>query len=392
MTVLGMISGTSMDGIDVAAATFELRGEVLELSPLGSFSIPYGQGLRHDLASALPPASVAAEAVAKLDNEVGVAFATAAKQAIDELAPDTQLVVSHGQTLFHWVEGPRVRGSLQIGQPAWIAAETGLPVVADLRAADIAAGGQGAPLAALFDELLLSEGDANRAALNIGGIANLTIVTPGLDTIAYDIGPGNALIDAAVAHITSDREPFDRDGSRGESGEIHHDLLTQLLSDPYYSLSPPKTTGKEHFHLPYLLDAASDLGEVADDDLVATATALTAQSVADACRGHGVEEVIAAGGGVNNPTLMGMLRDRLEGIPIRPIDTLGMEASAKEAYFMAMTGFFTVHGLPGNVPSATGAARAVPLGCILAGENGFPSVEPVAVPPSRLRLRSDEQR
>lgn len=386
MTVVGLISGTSMDGIDVAAARLELHGETVELRPLGAMSLPYEAGLRGDLEAALPPASAGADAICRLDNEVGRAFAAAAERAITELAPEADLVVSHGQTLYHWVEGGRVLGSLQIGQPAWIAELTGLPVVADLRAADVAAGGQGAPLAGLFDALLLHGTGRTCASLNIGGISNLTVIGPRTEPVAYDIGPGNALIDAAVGHVTGGGESFDRDGAIGGRGTIHQRLLDRLLAEPYYRQPPPKTTGKELFHLPYLLEAVAAVGKVADDDLVATVTALTVVTIADACQAHGAEEVIMAGGGAHNPTLMEMLTARLSGVAVRPIDELGIPAAAKESYFVALIGFLTAHGFPSNLPSATGATRPVVLGCLLPGRNGLTLSEPAGVVPTRLHV------
>jgi anhydro-N-acetylmuramic acid kinase len=386
MRVIGLISGTSMDGIDVAAADLELRNEDIELRPLGATSVAYDVGLRRDLEAALPPASTTAETICRLDNEVGRAFAAAASRALHELAPDTDLLVSHGQTLYHWVEQERVLGTLQIGQPAWIAATTGLPVVADLRAADIAAGGQGAPLASVLDQLLLNGSDHVRAALNIGGIANLTVVGPTGDPVAFDTGPGNALIDVAVRHVTGGEQPFDREGARARRGTVQGLLLDRLLADPYYRRPPPKSTGKEHFHLPYLLEAVADTGTIEPEDLVATVTALTAITVADACRANGVEELIVSGGGVSNPAVMAMLTAELPNVVIRPIDDFGIPAAAKEAYLIALIGFLSVHGLPGNVPSATGATRPVVLGCLLPGRTALALPSPVTVAPSRLHV------
>lgn len=386
MNVLGLISGTSMDGIDVAAARFELDDGLVTLRPLGQTSIPYEASLRKELGAALPPAQTTSEMMCRLDTQVGQAFAAAATAAIADFAPDTDLIASHGQTIFHWVAGGEVLGSLQIGQPAWIASRTGLPVVADLRAADIAAGGQGAPLAGIFDALLLGGTDVTRASLNLGGISNITVVGGGVAPIAYDVGPANALIDAAVAHVTGGAESFDADGAIAARGRVHEQLLDELLTEPYYGQPPPKTTGKELFHLPYLLEAAAKVGDVSDDDLVATATAIAAVTVADACRSHGVGEVIAAGGGVHNPTLMRMLAEELGDIPIRPIDELGIPAAAKESYFIALIGYLTVHGLAGNLPAATGATRPVTLGALLPGPNGFRLPPSSQVQPTRLQI------
>ena len=386
MTVLGLISGTSMDGIDVSAAELELDGDVVRLAPAGETSIPYEDSLRKDLEAALPPARTTVDAVCRLDNQVGQAFAAAAVSAISEFAKGAQLIVSHGQTIFHWVDGVQALGSLQIGQPAWIAAATGLPVVADLRVADIAAGGHGAPLAGLFDVLLLGGTDRTRASLNLGGISNITVVGGGVEPVAYDVGPANALIDASVAHVTGGIASYDADGAMAARGNVHLELLEQLLTEPYYSQPPPKTTGRELFHLPYLLDAAAKIGQVDDDDLVATATAIAAVTVAKACRQHGVDEVIAAGGGVHNPTLMQMLGEELGDIPIRVIDEMGIPSSAKESYFIALIGFLTVHGLAGNLPAATGASHEVIMGTLLPGSDGFRLGEQATTQPTRLEI------
>jgi anhydro-N-acetylmuramic acid kinase len=384
--VVGLISGTSMDGIDVAAAEFQLHDDQIELAPLGEIGVQYEPALRAALEAALPPAPTSAEAICRLDNEVGRAFANAARRALDGFASQADLVVSHGQTLYHWVEAGDARGTLQIGQPAWIAEETGLPVVADLRTADIAAGGQGAPLASIFDVLLLQSRARTCAALNLGGIANVTVVGPGLEPIAFDTGPANTLIDAAVRHITDGMQSYDRGGEIAREGAIHRPLLERLLSDPYYRLPPPKTTGRELFHLPYLLEAVDDVGPVAPEDLVATVTYLTARTVGDACRERGVEEIVVSGGGARNPFLLELLARELAGVSVQPIDDLGIPAGFKEAYFIAMIGFLTMNGLAGNVPSATGASRPVILGALWPGASGLLLPPTAKVKPATLRI------
>lgn len=389
MRVMGLISGTSMDGIDVAVANFELAGEEVELTTLGARSLPYDPRLRSHLEAALPPATTTVEMICRLDTGVGRAFAAAAGTASEELGP-VDLIVSHGQTLYHWVEGGRVLGTLQIGQPAWIAEATGRPVVADLRAADVAAGGQGAPLASLFDALLLGGMAGSRAALNIGGIANVTIMNDAGAPIAFDTGPGNALIDAAIRHATGGQEAFDRDGATARRGQPNTALLDRLLADPYYPKPPPKTTGKELFHLDYLMEAVAATGEIAPDDLVATVTALTARTIADSCRPYGVTELIVSGGGVRNPTMMSMLAAEIPQTEIRSIDDLGIPAEAKEAYFIALIGFLTVHGLSGNLPSATGAAHPAVLGSLLPGRKPLTLPTPVTMAPKRLRIISHQ--
>jgi anhydro-N-acetylmuramic acid kinase len=375
MRVAGLISGTSMDGIDVAVGDFHLDGDTIGLTPLGARSVPYPAGLRAALEAVLPPRAASAEELCRLDTLVGQEFAAAAVAASREIADGIELVVSHGQTVFHWVDDDgRARGGLQLGQPAWIAEATGLPVVADLRARDIAAGGQGAPLASTLDTLLLAGSAQPTAALNLGGIANITVVAPGRPPVAFDTGPANALIDAAVSHLTGGTETHDEGGVRAARGSVSGELLERLLDEPYYRRPPPKSTGKELFHLDYLLARLGAAGEIAADDLVATATELTARTVAAACADLAVRRVVASGGGVENPALMARLAAALGAAELVTIDAYGIPSAAKEAYLFALLGFLSIHGLAGNVPSATGAARPVVLGCLVPGSTGVPVV------------------
>jgi anhydro-N-acetylmuramic acid kinase len=348
--------------------------------------VPYAAPLRAALGAVLPPASTTAEEVCRLDTLVGQAFAAAASAAVDELGGGTvDLVVSHGQTVFHWVDrAGRACGGLQLGQPAWIAEATGVPVVADVRARDIAAGGHGAPLASTLDHLLLTGSGDEAGALNLGGIANITVVAPDAPTIAFDIGPANALIDAAVWHASDGAEAYDRDGARGRRGRVHAALLERLLADPYYRRPPPKSTGKELFHLDYLLDHAERVGAIDPDDLVATVTELTAVTVAAACRDFAVERLVVSGGGTANPGLMERLAAALPDVALTTIDAYGIPSDAKEAYLFALLGFLSVHGFAGNVPSATGADRPVVLGCVVPGRHGFPTPTPPRSAPTRL--------
>src|SRR6202012_2118320 len=212
-----------------------------------------------------------------------------------------ELVVSHGQTVHHWVQDGEAKGTLQLGQPAWIVEATGLPVISDVRARDIAAGGHGAPLAGILDDLWL-RGEHTRAALNLGGIANVTIVRRGRPPLAFDTGPANCLLDQAARRTTG--RPSDEDGRLAARGTPDAALLHRLLDDPYYALAPPKSTGREHFHL----DGIRDLGP---EDLLATVTELTAITVADALAPYGPSEVVASGGGFLNPMLLAALERRL---------------------------------------------------------------------------------
>ncbi|MCZ4509514.1 anhydro-N-acetylmuramic acid kinase [Streptomyces sp. ActVer] len=406
MRVIGLMSGTSYDAIDAAAADLRLDGDSLVLRPLGMVGETYAGEVREALAAALPPAATTLAEVCRLDTLVGQAFAAAALRANRELCDGrAALVASHGQTVYHWTDGGQVRGTLQIGQPAWIAEATGLPVVADFRPRDIAAGGQGAPLVSLFDLLWLRGRPGTPVALNLGGIANLTAP----DGTAFDTGPAGALIDAAVRHFTG--RAYDTDGALAARGRVHEPLLRRLLDEPYYALPAPKTTGRELFHRDYLLAALAgladpavpaapataadratptatttptDIGTLAHQDVIATLTRLTARTVADAVRSVRATEVIASGGGTRNPVLMAMLAEELPGVPLHTSDALGLPSAAKEAYAFAVLGFLTLHGLAGTDPRSTGARHPSVLGSVTPGRDGLPRVPRGLKQPVRL--------
>ncbi|MFJ8728743.1 anhydro-N-acetylmuramic acid kinase [Streptomyces bauhiniae] len=370
MLVIGLMSGTSYDGIDAAAAELRLAGETLHLKPLGMVSEPYDPGLRELLAGALPPAAVPLADVCRLDTRIGQAFAAAAARADSELCGGSaELIASHGQTVYHWVDGDRVHGTLQLGQAAWIAEATGLPVVADFRPRDVAAGGQGAPLVSLVDLLWLRGRPGTPVALNIGGIANLTAP----DGTAFDTGPGCALVDAAAREFSGGRLAYDADGALAARGRVHGPLLERLSADPYYARPAPKTTGKELFHPGYLRATAGPetLAGVSAEDVLATLTELTARTIADAVRSVSATEVIASGGGTRNPALMRALGAALPGIPVRVSDDLGLPSAAKEAYAFAVLGYLTLHGLAGTDPVSTGARHPSILGSLTPGRDGL---------------------
>jgi anhydro-N-acetylmuramic acid kinase len=364
--VIGLMSGTSHDAVDAAAADLTLDGDTLRLAPLGMIAVPYPPELRAALVAALPPAATTMAEVCRLDTRIGQAFAAVADRADRELCRGrAELVVSHGQTVHHWAEGGRVHGTLQLGRPAWIAERTGRPVVADLRAADVAAGGQGAPLVAAVDVLWLRGRPGVPVALNLGGIANVTVAAGPRGPLAFDTGPANALLDAAVHHLTGGRADRDTDGALAARGTVHPGLLRRLLAEPYYALAPPKTTGKELFGPPYLKAALDAAGPLPDADLLATLTELTART--------------------RNPELLARLRAALDGVPLRASGELGLPEAAKEAYAFAVLGFLTVHGVPGALPGCTGARRATVLGSLTPGRDGL-RLPPPAPAPSRLEI------
>ena len=371
MKVIGVISGTSMDAVDVARADLRLDGDTVVLTPLGHAEHPFPDGLRFTSAAEL----------CRADTRLGQAFAAAAL-AMGE----AELVASLGQTVHHWVEDGRCLGTLQLGQPAWIAEATGLPVVADLRVRDVAAGGHGAPLASTLDALWLADLAASTGrpavALNIGGIANVTVVAPGSPPVAYDTGPGNALLDAAVLELSHGKRAHDVDGELALRGTVVPSLLDALLADPYYALPAPKSTGKELFDLAYLHRMTT--GTVRGEDLVATLVELTARTIAAACRGAGT--VVGSGGGMRNPALVAALTRALDGVDLVTSDSLGLPSDAKEAYLSALLGFLTWHGVPANAPSATGASGPRLLGAITPGRDPLRLPEPAGTPVTRLRI------
>ncbi|MEU8360607.1 anhydro-N-acetylmuramic acid kinase [Nonomuraea sp. NPDC048882] len=385
MRVLGMISGTSHDGIDVAVVDFELVGSVLEGRVGHTASTPYPDELRARLIAALPPAPTTLAEVCELDTLIGQSFAEAAAQAVARGGP-VDLIVSHGQTVYHWVEGTHALGTLQIGQPAWIAERTGAPVLSDVRIRDITAGGHGAPLVSVLDGLLLGEHEGGAGALNLGGISNMTVVRDG-SLHAYDIGPANALIDAVVTSRGLNARGFDEDGRIAASGRVDERLLAELLDEPYYRLPAPKSTGKELFHLGYVDAAVARSGSAADDaGLVATLTELTVRTVAADVRAAGVGTLVVSGGGCRNPVIMDGLRAALPGVRVAPSDEFGAPSDDKEAIAFALIGWLSAHGLPGTAPGGTGATGPRILGTLTPGAGPLVLPTPLAEPPRSLTL------
>jgi len=370
--VLGMISGTSVDRIEGAIVRFEERADspgTLHASVLAHDSHPIPTRLRDTLLSMLPPGRGSARAVCEVNFAVGEVFAEAANTITNRANIRPDLVASHGQTIYHLVEGKRALATLQIGHPSIIAERTGITTIADFRPRDIAAGGQGAPLVNLLDVLLLSGTDTPRAAQNLGGIANMTIVMPGMEPFAFDSGPANSLLDYAAAKLSGGKFTYDKDGAWAARGTVNETLLAEMMAHPYLKLQPPKSTGKEHFGpafvepiLAHGLDSA---------DCMATLTAFTAHSIAQAYRDFApyIREAFVSGGGAHNHTLMAMIKAATPDITWRRIDELGLPSDSKEAIAFALLGYQTVHGRPGTVPTCTGASHAAVLGCITPGDN-----------------------
>lgn len=386
MTVIGMISGTSYDAVDAAVADIWQEDSDLVLRPRGLHSLDLPERLRADIAAALPPHSTTLQTVCRLDTEIGQLFGSVAAAANERYADGAaDLVVSHGQTVYHWVEGPTALGTLQLGAAAWVAEGCGVPVVSDLRTRDITRGGHAAPLASTLDALLVLSDGLARGSLNLGGISNITVRRADGTIVAYDIGPASALMDAAVVDATDGAERMDTDGQRAARGTVNPQLLEILLAEPYYDLPAPKSTGKELFHADYVTDRIRGLS-IGIDDLLATLTELTALTVARAVHEEGLQELVVAGGGVRNPTLMSRLAQACAPVRIRTIEDFGLPAQGKEAYLFAVLGYLTANGLPGTIPSATGARQPSILGSITPGRGPLVLPPPATVVPRRLRV------
>ncbi|WP_431279068.1 anhydro-N-acetylmuramic acid kinase [Leifsonia poae] len=374
MRILSLQSGTSADGIDVAVADLRALDDsstpVVRIRTLLARTVDWSPELRQRLLAAVDGSSLTPAEFCELDTLSGREFAAAARAAADECG-EVDLVVSHGQTLFHWVEDGRAQGTLQIGEPAWIAEALGCPVLSNVRSADIAAGGEGAPLMGLFDRAWLTGETAASgrpiATVNLGGIANVQVVSPDGGLIAFDSGPANALVDGVVARATEGRQTRDTDGVLASAGRVDERVLAELLAHPYFLAAPPKSTGRETFDLGVVDRAVAAAGaEPALADLVATLTALTARTVANAVRSATAEppsRVIVSGGGVHNPALMRALTAvlALHGIEVSTSDEWGISADDKESLLFAFVGFLSWHGIPAALP-ATPEGRARVLG------------------------------
>jgi len=366
------MSGTSLDGIDVAVIDISTNPRIATVL---SATVPYPPRVR-DAILAVSNTAAETAAISRLNFVLGELYARALQSACKKsgIAIDTiKLIGCHGQTIFH--EGTparclrfKVASTMQIGEAAVIAERTGIPVISDFRVRDMAAGGKGAPLVPFVDYLLYRSKHAGRVALNIGGIANVTALPAGArreDVLAFDTGPGNMAIDALAAKCTGGRLGFDRDGRIARSGRLNRDLLGELLRDRYYSLRPPKSAGREQYGVEFV-DRLIATG-LPLEDLVATATVLTAASITEGIERFvrpkmRVDELIVSGGGMHNPRIMGHLAALLPGTKIATSADYGIDVDAKEAVAFAVLAYETWRKKPSNLPSATGAKRPVILG------------------------------
>ena len=389
MRVLGMMSGTSADGIDVALV------HVSEISGRGRARPELRAELEHFACIALPRpvraailrvaggAPTTGSEIARLNFLMGELFARAAVEACRRFRVplrSVDLIGSHGQTIYHqgsqakFLGVPGVSATMQIGEPAIIAERTGVITVADFRPADMAAGGQGAPLVPFVDYLLYPDPRRGRVALNIGGIANVTVIPAGArpeDVFAFDTGPGNMVMDALTRHFSGGRKTFDRDASMARRGHLYSPLMSHWLRDPFYRKAPPKSAGREQFGAEYLDPALqwSKRRRARPEDLLHTATVLTAVTISEALRRWvlprvAVKELIVSGGGTRNPLLMAQIEANLPGIKILRSGEFGVAEDAKEAFAFAVLAYQTWQGRTGNLPAATGARHGSVLGKI----------------------------
>ena len=364
MIAIGLMSGTSLDGIDAALVRLVPRGRSYEVDLLNFQTLPFSEELQASLHAVLPPSEGSTRGVAELHRALGGAFAAAAVRVAGD--SDVDFAASHGQTIYH--DGD-AHTTMQAGDPFLIRAALGRTVCYDFRSADCAAGGQGAPLVPYVDALLLASDSEDRVAVNIGGIANLTIVPRRCapqDVVAFDSGPGNMLIDAFVRARTGDREAFDRDGKYALAGVSDEGAVAAMMADPYFELPPPKSTGRERFGSQFLQQHAQRLDSLSLEDGAATLTALTARTLAAAVRSAGAPRarVVVSGGGAHNPAILSELRKLLPGDRVELSDAMNLPADAKEAVAFAILGYETLRGRAANVPRSTGAASPVVLGAI----------------------------
>lgn len=381
MRVLGLMSGTSADGIDVALARISGAPPRLNARLEKFAAIPFPRTVRDAILRIANGPPTCAEELSQLNFLLGEIFADAARDACRRFRvplASVSLIGSHGQTVYHQGRASgafgarRVASTMQLGEPSIIAGRMGITTIADFRPADMAAGGQGAPLVPFVDYLLYRDARVGRVALNIGGISNVTVIPAGAkprDVIAFDTGPGNMVIDALVSHFTRGHEEFDRDAEHARKGQALPALLNSLLADPYFRARPPKSAGREQFGEAYAnrILAFGRTHHARSEDLIRTATLLTPLSIVDAWNRFitpraNVKQLIVAGGGARNPLMMAQLAAALRGVEVTTSEALGLPGDAKEAFAFAILAYETFHGRPANLPSATGARRPAILG------------------------------
>jgi anhydro-N-acetylmuramic acid kinase len=381
MLVLGLMSGTSADGIDIALARISGTPPQVKARLLNHTAVRFPARVRAEILRVAEQQPITAGELSQLNFRLGQLFAEAAKTACKRFrvaVSSVDLIGSHGQTIFHQgvpanYLGAPTASTLQIGEAAVIAAQTGVTTVADFRPADVAVGGQGAPLVPYADYLLYSDRKLGRASLNLGGIANVTVIPAGSRerVIAFDTGPANMLIDALVAHFTRGRKKFDFGARMAQAGRAIPALLNELMRDPYLKKAPPKSTGREYYGGAYVkrVLALGRRHRAKPNDLIRCITIFTALSVVDALnrfvtRKTKMDQLIVSGGGARNPLIIAQLAAALPGIEVLSSSRLGVPEEGKEAFAFALLAYETFHQRAGNVFSATGASGPAVLGKI----------------------------
>ena len=380
--VVGLMSGTSVDGID--AAVVEITGHGLEttVNLIAFETFPFPPDVPQRILALCQPDTSRVDDICEMNFYIGYLFAEAVKYILQKnemSTSDIDLIGSHGQTIHHLPRDPntdchdsRYPSTLQIGEPAVIAHETGIPTIADFRVADMAAGGQGAPLVSYIDYLLFHDSTKTVGLLNIGGISNLTVLPANgsFDSvIAADTGPGNMCVDAIMSEITDGKERYDKAGQRAALGTPYRPLIDEWLKHPFFQLTPPKTTGREMFGHTFAMEclAACRGHSLSDNDAIATLTELTVQTVAlyisqFVVAQNPIDRLYVSGGGVHNRTIMRGLNEALVDTIVEPVDDSGISADAKEAIAFTILANESLHGQAGNLPSATGASVRKILG------------------------------
>ena len=376
--VIGLMSGTSVDSVDAALVEIQGHGLETQVELLAFHSHPFEAEVRGRIFDLFQPETSRVDELCQMNFRIGEVFADAALAVIREAGlavKEIDLIGSHGQTVYHLppqTEAQYVPSTLQIGEPAVIAYRTSIPTIANFRVADLAAGGQGAPLVPYVDYLLFRGTHRTVALQNIGGISNVTLIPAGAaasDVLASDTGPGNMIIDSVMESLTEGAEKYDNAGKLAARGSVRESLLGEWLGHPFISALPPKTTGREEFGRQFADQAIQQAQDqnVGQANLVATLTAFTAETIFDYYRRflfphYSVDEIYISGGGVHNLTLMEYLERLFQPIPLLPIDSIGFSSDAKEAIAFAILANEAVHGHPTNLPQVTGASQPMVLG------------------------------
>ena len=378
--VAGVMSGTSLDGIDVVIADLQGHGRQLRITDWYGSSFAFSKGLSAHLAKAASEESIGVAELSQLNVRLAHEYARAIARTLaikEDSIQSLDLVGCHGQTIRHLPDkapylGIQIHSTLQIGDPATLAQLLGLPVIGDFRLADMACGGQGAPLVPYFDYVIFTHETEVRGCLNLGGVANLTVLPSGASVdqvLGFDTGPANMIIDALCSRLLG--TPFDEGGEIAKSGRVNEALLSELLMDEYFLTAPPKSTGRDYLNRRFLQRLLDLSNHMSAEDLIATATALTAVSIWRAYKvfvepKYAINRLIVSGGGAHNQTLMDLLKDYFArnacAVEIETSDSYGIDVDSKEALCFAVLAHETANGIPTSIPSVTGADRTAVLG------------------------------